>query len=146
MVRIAWYAGDPRLDIYKVLPRATKVFFLRLGFQSSLLAQSSNMGLIRNFAALLAASTVVSASPVVKSHAKRDVDVNTWNSTCTNPTQRKSWHYMTDAEKKAYIDAELCLINTPATLGFAGAQSKFDELQYSHIHQSNVVHYSVSLR
>lgn len=93
--------------------------------------------LIRSFLAILACTTLVSAS----------IDVTSWNSTaCTNSTktQRKAWHKMSNTEKTSYIDAELCLINTPATLGFEGAQTKFDELQYAHIWQSNVIHYSVS--
>lgn len=65
------------------------------------------------------------------------------NATCTTRTQRKAWHKMEDTEKQAYIDAELCLINTPGSLGLDGAQTLFDELQYCHVWQSNVIHYSV---
>ncbi|TVY64171.1 NmrA-like family domain-containing protein [Lachnellula suecica] len=49
---------------------------------------------------------------------------------------------MANDEKTAYIDAELCLMNPPATLGFNGAQTKWDELLYCHAWQSNVVQYS----
>lgn len=55
------------------------------------------------------------------------------NAACTTKTQRKAWHKMEDSEKQAYIDAELCLINTPGVLGLDGAQSLFDEVQYCHI-------------
>lgn len=48
---------------------------------------------------------------------------------------------LTDAEKKAYIDAELCLMDLPAKLGtIDGAINRWDELMWGHIVQSNVMH------
>ena len=51
---------------------------------------------------------------------------------------------MTNAEKKAYLDAEVCLMKTPGTLGLRGAKSKFDELQSVHVFQSDIAHGVVS--
>ncbi|KAF8865197.1 Di-copper centre-containing protein [Acephala macrosclerotiorum] len=99
--------------------------------------------LIRTLVALLACSALISDSPAQSLPVfKRDNIASTSNSTCTTKTQRKAWRKMTNPEKQVYIDSEPCLINTPADLGFAGAQTKFDELQYCHIWQSNVIHYA----
>lgn len=47
---------------------------------------------------------------------------------------------MSDTEKSAYIEAELCLMSTPAKAGIEGAQNRWDELDWAHIAQSNIVH------
>ena len=47
---------------------------------------------------------------------------------------------MTTTEKSAYIDAELCLMSRPAQAGITGAQNRWDELDWAHITQSNVIH------
>lgn len=53
---------------------------------------------------------------------------------------------MTDVEKRAYIDAELCLMSLPATMGFNGSTNRFEDLMYVHIDQTNVVHDVVSIQ
>lgn len=53
-------------------------------------------------------------------------------------------HNLTDDEKKAYIDAELCLMSSPAKAGIELAQNRWDELSYAHIAQSNFIHRVVS--
>lgn len=113
----------------KSLILALGFFFLKLthSFDFNIMVLST-----RFVAAILACSSLVSATYTQSP-----------NATCTTKTQRKAWHKMEDAEKQAYIDAELCLINTPGVLGLDGAQSLFDELQYCHVWQSNVIHYSV---
>lgn len=47
---------------------------------------------------------------------------------------------MTDIEKASYIEAELCLMARPAQAGITGAQNRWDELDWAHIAQSNVIH------
>lgn len=47
---------------------------------------------------------------------------------------------LTDDEKSGYLAAEVCLQSQPATLNFTNAQTKWDELQYTHIKQTNWVH------
>ena len=47
---------------------------------------------------------------------------------------------MTDSEKSSYIDAELCLMARPPQVGITGAQNRWDELDWAHIAQSNVIH------
>ncbi|KAK4620157.1 Tyrosinase ustQ [Fulvia fulva] len=59
---------------------------------------------------------------------------------CTAPLQRRSWTSLTPASKRAYLDAERCLIDTPAQYGVPGARTVWDELQYSHVRQSNHIH------
>ncbi|KAJ3529389.1 hypothetical protein NM208_g9783 [Fusarium decemcellulare] len=47
---------------------------------------------------------------------------------------------MSDDEKSAYIEAELCLMNRPAKTGIQGALNRWDELDWAHIAQTNVIH------
>ncbi|KAJ0125370.1 mino acid transporter [Diaporthe amygdali] len=47
---------------------------------------------------------------------------------------------LTDAEKKEYIDAELCLQSAAPRSGIENAQTRWDELHYIHIAQTNMVH------
>jgi tyrosinase len=50
-------------------------------------------------------------------------------------------HKLTNAEKKAYLDAELCLMNTPAELDLRGARTVFDELQSIHVNIAQIAHF-----
>jgi tyrosinase len=95
------------------------------------------MALTRLLVGLLAAVNVVLAAP--QSQQSRQ-DVNS----CTNPRIRKPWHKLSADEKKAYIDAELCLMKAPAKLGIRGAKTRFDELQSVHILQSEIRHFTGS--
>lgn len=52
---------------------------------------------------------------------------------------------MTDTEKKSYIDAELCLQATSPKTSIEGALNRWDELDWAHITQSNIIHNTVSL-
>jgi tyrosinase len=63
--------------------------------------------------------------------------------TCTIKGKRRPWHTLTNLEKSAYIDAELCLMAKPATLGLPAAQTRFDEFQAVHQLQSYATHYVV---
>jgi len=47
---------------------------------------------------------------------------------------------MTDTEKSAYIDADLCLMNSPSKTDFPGAKTRWDDLQYVHINLTNIIH------
>ncbi|GME51120.1 Amino acid transporter [Neofusicoccum parvum] len=62
------------------------------------------------------------------------------NSTPTNQLTTHPRHTLTDAEKAAYISAELCLQAASPQLGIPGAQSRWDELQYVHVTQTPVIH------
>lgn len=59
---------------------------------------------------------------------------------CTQLNQRKSWRTLTDTEKADYIQAEKCLLESPAKAGIEGAQTRWDEVQWVHLVQSNFVH------
>lgn len=78
-------------------------------------------------------STLAASSPV----ASRDANTT---STCSEVHQRKAWHNLSDDEKSAYIEAELCLINSPAKDGLPYSKTRWDELTYSHAIQTNWIH------
>lgn len=60
---------------------------------------------------------------------------------CTDPIQRKPWSRLTSEEQSGYLNATLCLMSLPATLGIdARAESRWDELQWAHILQTNWMH------
>jgi tyrosinase len=77
----------------------------------------------------LVASQLTAATPLTK----RD-------STCTELNQRKAWSALTDTEKGEYITAELCLMNSEPQLEIEGALTRWDEVMYGHIVQSNFIH------
>ncbi len=52
---------------------------------------------------------------------------------------------LSDSEKKAYLDAELCLMSKPSTLGLRGSRTKFDDFQAAHVLQSEIAHFVVGL-
>ncbi|KAM7183930.1 hypothetical protein V8F20_012429 [Naviculisporaceae sp. PSN 640] len=60
---------------------------------------------------------------------------------CVNPPVRKSWHSLSTSERQAYIDAELCLMSKPGTLGLRGGRTKFDEFQAVHVAQAEIAHF-----
>jgi hypothetical protein len=78
------------------------------------------------------AATSVLAAPHAAVHKRQ---------ACTNPKQRKAWHKMTNEEKKAYLDAEVCLMNTPAEQEMRGAETVFDELQSIHVNIAQIAHF-----
>ncbi|TDZ15806.1 N-acetyl-6-hydroxytryptophan oxidase ivoB [Colletotrichum orbiculare MAFF 240422] len=62
---------------------------------------------------------------------------------CTNPSVRKDWTALTDAEKAAYIESTLCLMDpaqAPSKTNYAGSKSRWDELQVAHIAQVQFIH------
>lgn len=59
---------------------------------------------------------------------------------CNTLLRMASRNNLSDAEKAAYIDAELCLMSSPPKLNIEGAKNRWDELMYSHVVQSNVIH------
>lgn len=60
---------------------------------------------------------------------------------CTTPTVRVSWSTLTAAQKQAYFDADLCLMNAPGQLGsvIPGVVSRYDDLIAVHQQQGNVL-------
>lgn len=60
-------------------------------------------------------------------------------STCTSPRLRKSWDAATAAEKKAYIDAAVCLTKKPSRLGMAGSKLH-DDFALVHYNLANEIH------
>ncbi|KAM7201564.1 Di-copper centre-containing protein [Naviculisporaceae sp. PSN 640] len=60
---------------------------------------------------------------------------------CQSPGKRRAWHTLSNPEKLDYINAELCLMKKPATLGLPGAKTRFDELQAIHQLQAYATHF-----
>lgn len=52
--------------------------------------------------------------------------------TCPELHQRKAWHNLSDDEKAAYIEAELCLMHTPPKTGHPLVQNRWDEFTVAH--------------
>ncbi len=50
---------------------------------------------------------------------------------------------LTPTERSDYINATLCLMRAPAKQGIKGAKTRWDELQYIHIVQSDYIHFVV---
>ncbi|KAM0815721.1 putative Tyrosinase copper-binding domain-containing protein [Seiridium cardinale] len=59
---------------------------------------------------------------------------------CTEIAQRVPWTNLTAEEKSGYISADLCLINSLSKTNFSGAVSRWNDLQWPHIHQTSYVH------
>jgi hypothetical protein len=47
---------------------------------------------------------------------------------------------LSDEQKQAYIDAVLCLQNSPAQTGYKGAITRFDDFQAAHIKLQTIIH------
>jgi tyrosinase len=55
------------------------------------------------------------------------------NPECTAPQQRRSWHDISDADRKAYLAANRCLLTSPQKLNLLpGAKTRWDELVSLH--------------
>ncbi|KAI1343574.1 amino acid transporter [Xylariaceae sp. FL0016] len=58
---------------------------------------------------------------------------------CTT-NERKSWSSLTDDEKSAFIQAELCLMESDAQEFTSWAKNRYDEIIYTHVIQASVIH------
>lgn len=121
-----------------------------------------------SFSILLGLTTLASTSPLIARNSTfsyngtevtdghyLDESITTrtfFNGTCTkdNVATRKEWRSLQDDEKKAFIKAELCLMNLPGKTGLPGALTRFDDFQASHQQGTNntygdIIHYTVRL-
>ncbi|KAK0638575.1 monooxygenase [Cercophora newfieldiana] len=76
-------------------------------------------------------ATAVLAVPLEKSLASRQTTA------CTSPKVRKNWAVATDAEKKSYINAVLCLATKPSRLNISTHTTLYDDFGYVHAHLSS---------
>ncbi|KAE8382375.1 tyrosinase, partial [Aspergillus bertholletiae] len=51
------------------------------------------------------------------------------------------WTHLTLAQKQEYIDAELCLWNSPNQLHLKGSTNRFEDLQALHQNQTDIIHH-----
>ncbi|KAG7441565.1 Di-copper centre-containing protein, partial [Guyanagaster necrorhizus] len=62
----------------------------------------------------------------------------TRRSGCTDPTTRVEWTTLTEDEKRAYFEAELCLLAAPAQTDISGVVSRYDDLVGAHAQQCDI--------
>ncbi|KAF2127046.1 Di-copper centre-containing protein [Dothidotthia symphoricarpi CBS 119687] len=60
---------------------------------------------------------------------------------CNNPPKRLEWRQLREPQKKAYIDAVLCLTRKKEKSGIAGAVNRFDDHQAVHNSQTPAIHW-----
>ncbi|CCT73062.1 related to monophenol monooxygenase [Fusarium fujikuroi IMI 58289] len=62
---------------------------------------------------------------------------------CKAPLVRKEWRTLSTKEKHDYIGAVKCLATKPSQTGniYAGAKSRYDDFQVSHIVNTDFIHY-----
>ena len=81
-----------------------------------------------------------------KNIARPDVCQNQSACTSKNVQVRRNWRAFSRREKKAFINAVLCLqkkpARTPSELA-SGAKTRYDDFVTTHINQTGQIHYSV---
>lgn len=50
-------------------------------------------------------------------------------------------HTLSNAEKKAYLDSELCLMKKPSISSLPGARTRFDDFQVAHAWKTEIAHF-----
>lgn len=86
-------------------------------------------------AILICLCSMTVATPLLSRQTTADV-----HEACTTLHQRKAWHDLTSEDKSAYIEAELCLMNSPPRTGHPLAQNRWDEFTITHTVQTQWVH------
>lgn len=83
-------------------------------------------------------ATAASAS-IVSDETTNTTSLHFYEGTCTPETitVRKEWRNLSDAEKTAYFETELCLMSLPAQTDFVGVTSRFTDLQGLHRDKTN---------
>ncbi|CAN8100041.1 unnamed protein product [Discula destructiva] len=86
------------------------------------------------------AASVPKAQGVSPAHKTNASQPTFFEGTCNANTLqvRKEWRNMSTAEKKAYLEAELCLFALPAQTTLSGVSSRFSDMQAVHRTLQNV--------
>ncbi|KAF2746070.1 monooxygenase [Sporormia fimetaria CBS 119925] len=92
-----------------------------------------------HFSAIFAASSLLlSAVSALPQPALSDAALSR---KCNNPPKRVEWRQLKKKEKKAYIDAVLCLTKKKAISGIAGTVNRFDDFVAVHNAQEPWIHW-----
>ncbi|KAM7195627.1 Di-copper centre-containing protein [Rhypophila sp. PSN 637] len=86
-------------------------------------------------AALACLAEVALASPVVEGKGKGHSPKK-----CKKPAKRRAWHTLGNKDKKAYIDAQLCVMAKPGNPALPGVRTLFDEMVSIHQLQTLTIH------
>ncbi|KAF5337772.1 hypothetical protein D9758_016621 [Tetrapyrgos nigripes] len=60
---------------------------------------------------------------------------------CTQPRQRQEWRTLNDGQKRAYLDAVVCLQSLKSNGYYDGAKSRFDDFQVTHQALTDEIHH-----
>ncbi|KAL6703677.1 hypothetical protein ACN47E_009451 [Coniothyrium glycines] len=69
------------------------------------------------------------------------IPLNPRMGTCVDPLKRLEWRQLSSDEKKAYLDAVICLTTTDAISGIAGTVNRFDDHVAIHSSQATQNHW-----
>ncbi|KAJ1343528.1 hypothetical protein BSLG_001909 [Batrachochytrium salamandrivorans] len=63
---------------------------------------------------------------------------------CTQPAQRNEWRELTRSQQRSYVNAVVCLKNTPSIIAGIGSLSRFDDFAYAHGQILEIAHKSAN--
>ncbi|KAJ1343579.1 hypothetical protein BSLG_001848 [Batrachochytrium salamandrivorans] len=61
---------------------------------------------------------------------------------CTQPAQRNEWRELTRSQRSSYVNAVVCLKNTPSIVNGIRSPSRYDDFAYAHGQILNIAHMS----
>ncbi|KAH9263012.1 hypothetical protein BASA83_013692 [Batrachochytrium salamandrivorans] len=61
---------------------------------------------------------------------------------CTQPAQRKEWRELTSSQRSSYVNAVVCLKNTPSIVNGIRSPSRYDDFAYAHGRILSIAHRS----
>jgi tyrosinase len=79
----------------------------------------------------------------ISSALPHTTDLNRLQATCASPRLRKSWDDATASERKAYIDAAVCLTRMPSKLGLENA-THHDDFAWVHVQLFDEIHFGAA--
>ncbi|KAK3318786.1 hypothetical protein B0H66DRAFT_591454 [Apodospora peruviana] len=68
------------------------------------------------------------------------VEVRGGKTKCKRPAKRQAWHTLNNSQKKAYLNAEVCVMKTPAQIQLPGVRTAYDVLVSIHQLHALTIH------